>query len=148
MEDLKELKYTEAVINETMRLFAPVPLVARKLDSELKAGGYTFPPGIDIMLSLYSMCRHEKHFENALEFIPERFLDGRALPLAFVPFSIGARKCLGGKLGMAMVKISVAKMIMHYKISLPDDFTDPGVFTDPFLSPSRNILFIIKKRES
>uniref|UniRef100_A0A090XB48 Putative cytochrome p-450 ixodes scapularis cytochrome n=1 Tax=Ixodes ricinus TaxID=34613 RepID=A0A090XB48_IXORI len=45
LEDMKNLKYLECVIKESMRLYPPAPVVARNIDEDMKVGEYTIPRG-------------------------------------------------------------------------------------------------------
>jgi cytochrome P450 family 4 len=120
-EDVKNLPYTQSVINESLRLYPTVPFVGRKLNSAITVKGFTFPKDIEVLISPFLMGRNPKYFDDPLTFNPNRFLNLQKPPTGFIPFSIGARKCSGGKIAMNLMKMCVAKIISVFKVSLPKD---------------------------
>ncbi|EKM50591.1 uncharacterized protein PHACADRAFT_263957 [Phanerochaete carnosa HHB-10118-sp] len=109
VEDMKDLEYLRAVINETMRLFPPVPMNLRLSDSDphvFPASGsapkYFVPPGTGVLYSVFLIQRRTDLWgDDALEFRPERWLEPATTklladcPFAFTPFHAGPRLCLG-----------------------------------------------------
>ncbi|CAE6483300.1 unnamed protein product [Rhizoctonia solani] len=105
-EDFKEMKYLRAVLNETLRLFPPVPMNERTAvrSTVLHSAGkkYYIPAGANIPYSILHMHRRMDLWgPDAEEFDPERWLDDRLKkyvtpnPFIFLPFNAGPRICLG-----------------------------------------------------
>ncbi|EUC57271.1 cytochrome P450 family monooxygenase pc-3 [Rhizoctonia solani AG-3 Rhs1AP] len=105
-DDLKEMKYLRAVLNETLRLFPPVPVNLREASKStvLKVNGkqYYIPAGTSVIWSTLLMHRRKDLWgTDADEFDPERWLDDRlkkyvtSNPFIFLPFNAGPRICLG-----------------------------------------------------
>ncbi|KAH9644651.1 hypothetical protein HF086_011820, partial [Spodoptera exigua] len=91
--DLSQMVYLEAVLKESMRVFTIVPVLARKLDRDVKL--------------------------NVNEFIPERWLEPGRLPEnpnAFAAFSVGRRQCIGKAYALMSMKTTLAHLIRRYKI--------------------------------
>jgi len=145
-DELNQLTYLEAVIRETLRLYPTVPYFGRKLRTEIKIGAYTFPKDVEIMISPYLMGRNPKYFEDPLTFNPDRFHNSETLPLAFAAFSIGAKKCLGQKMAIKHLKISFSKLIVSYKLSLPEDFAELILIPEMVLKPKFKVPVIAVRR--
>jgi cytochrome P450 family 4 len=133
--DLVNMPYTEAVINEVMRLYTPIGFVTRKPKTTVNIKGYTFPAGTDVFFNLFAICRSPKYFDNPLEFRPERFLGVERKSPGFVAFCVGARKCLGQNHAIKTLKIMIAKIIFNLEISLVDENYVMQEIPTPMLQP-------------
>ncbi len=93
-------RYTEAVINETLRLWPPAPITGRMTAVPYRLGDYTLPAGTRIVLLLDVINRDPGSHPDPDEFRPERFLDSRPAPWAWVPFGGGVKRCIGASFAM------------------------------------------------
>lgn len=144
---LRQVPYTESMIKETLRMFPPIPFVARKLESELTTGGYTFPKDVEVMISLYLMGRNPEYFDKPDEFIPGRLLGVDMPPTGYNPFSIGTRKCSGSKLAMVSLKTITLKIVYNYKVSLPKDFQGMTEVWQQILEPKNKLHLDLERRK-
>ncbi|XP_030838482.1 cholesterol 24-hydroxylase-like [Strongylocentrotus purpuratus] len=65
------------------------------------------------------MGRNEKHFKNPEKFDPERFTRDEDSPLfAYIPFSLGARACIGQTFAMIESKVVICKLIQQLEFQL------------------------------
>jgi cytochrome P450 len=98
-EDYGKLKYTESVLAESMRLFPPAWGIGRLATEEHEFGGFRVEPKSLILVSPYVMHHDARFWENAEEFIPERWetLSVKEAGNRFIyfPFSKGIRSCIG-----------------------------------------------------
>ncbi len=92
--------YTEAVINETLRLFPPAPITGRMTAGRYQLGDYTLEPGTRIVLLLDAVNRDPASYPEPDEFRPERFVGARPQPYAWVPFGGGIKRCIGAAFAM------------------------------------------------
>lgn len=95
------LPFLNAVINETLRLYAPLPgSEARSAGVDTVIDGYTIPAGTVVGMAPYSLHRNPEVFEHPTSWNPERWLMADAKKLAemkrwFWAFSSGGRMCIG-----------------------------------------------------
>ncbi|XP_023309756.1 probable cytochrome P450 4d14 [Anoplophora glabripennis] len=117
IRDLQDMKYLEAVIKETMRMYSPAPFIARKIEEELEWNGMTFPKDTDIVLFLYDIHQNPEVFPEPEKFKPERFEDDAGkYQYNFVPFSAGPRNCIGKMFGMLETKSVVSKILRNFLV--------------------------------
>jgi len=117
-EDMFENAYLDAVIRESLRLRPIIPLVARRLQVPMTLHGYELPAGVAVGLSIYLTQRHPKIYERPEEFVPERFLETRPDPYAWLPFGGGVRRCLGQAFAMYEMKIVLATVLTQVGLNL------------------------------
>ncbi|KAJ0974857.1 hypothetical protein J5N97_016822 [Dioscorea zingiberensis] len=122
--DLQQLQYLKLVINETLRLHPPAPLlIPRECREECNVQGYKIPVGTMVIVNAWAIMRDPKLWENPEDFIPERFngvaINYRGQDFQFIPFGAGRRICPGMQLGIAVVEITLANVLYHFNWELP-----------------------------
>jgi len=120
--DLDRLKFTRAVIDETMRLYPPVFLIARAAVAPDTIGGMPVRKGDAILISPWLLHRHEKLWTDPDAFIPARFMASAPQPdrFAYLPFGVGPRVCIGAHFAMAEATLALAKLTKAFHFSLID----------------------------
>lgn len=121
---IKKSKYIDAVIRETIRLYAPVPLDAKKaLKDDVMPDGTFVGESWVVVYSPYVMARDKEYWgEDAAEWNPDRWFKGELAnkePSTFVysMFQAGPRICLGKDLALLEAKSCVA-MLMKAGVKL------------------------------
>lgn len=121
--------YLEAVINESLRLYPPVPgLSCRQASTSCTlANGMLIERNVNVVPSVYSIHRDKTIWgEQADEFIPERFelLDlNQTNSAMFMPFGLGPRNCIGKAAAMHELKIVIGRLVMDYSIEAEKGLT-------------------------
>ncbi len=121
LADLPRLSYTRAILDEVLRLYPPVPVLAREALREETFRGMRIRKGSYIFVCPWLIHRHRKLWHSPDHFIPERFLPGGERPaskFAYIPFSIGPRICAGMAFGLAELVLIVATMAQRFALRL------------------------------
>jgi cytochrome P450 len=120
LDDLPALPFARAVIEETMRLYPPVPLLSREAIADGTIAGRAVRRGAIVLVAPWLLHRRPQLWENPDAFIPDRFLPGAPRPSrhAYVPFSVGPRVCTGQHLGTAEAIICLATLFQAVTLRL------------------------------
>jgi cytochrome P450 family 4 len=120
--DTIEMKYLERVILETLRMYPPVPIIARKLNQDIKLASenYTVPANTTIMIGTFKLHRRPDIFPNPDKFDPDNFLPERASSrhyYSYIPFSAGPRSCVGRKYAMIKLKVLLSTILRNFEVT-------------------------------
>jgi cytochrome P450 len=121
LNDLPQLKYTDWVVKEVLRLYTPSYLFLRQVAEETTLGGYRLKKGSLILISPYLLHRRAEIFENPEAFIPERWdndLEKRLPKYAYIPFSAGPRICIGNTFALMEARLVLATMLQSCELDL------------------------------
>ncbi|KAJ7830511.1 cytochrome P450 monooxygenase [Mycena olivaceomarginata] len=138
-EDIKQMKLLRAAINETLRLFPPVPgnvrypIKSTTLPSSIPGGKpFYIPARAKVPFSLMTMHKNKEYWgEDADLWDPDRFLDERnqrvvANPFIFLPFSAGPRICLGQQFAYQEISFFIIRLLQTFQsLELASDAMPP-----------------------
>jgi cytochrome P450 len=145
--DIEQLKFTRAVVDETMRLYPPAFLIARAAAAADSIAGMAVRKNDIVLVAPWLLHRHEKLWRDPNAFIPARFMPPAPAPdrFAYLPFGVGARVCIGAHFALVEATLALARMIGAFRITLLDK--EPvmpiGVVTT---QPDRSPMFMIAAR--
>lgn len=124
IEDMKKLKYTTRVINESLRLYPQPPVLIRRSLMDDVLGKYPITKGEDIFISLWNLHRSPKHWVDADKFNPERWpLDGpnpneTNQNFSYLPFGGGPRKCVGDMFATFETVVATAMLVRRFNFQI------------------------------
>nr|XP_048309370.1 cytochrome P450 4A12 [Myodes glareolus] len=145
-DHLDQMPYTTMCIKEALRLYPPVPAVSRDLSTPVTfPDGRSLPKGISVLLSLYGLHHNPTVWPNPEVFDPSRFApDSSRHSHSFLPFSGGARNCIGKQFAMNELKVAVALTLLRFEL-LPDATRIP-VPTPRLVLKSKNGIHLCLKK--
>ncbi|MFQ3362912.1 MAG: cytochrome P450 [Woeseiaceae bacterium] len=118
-EAINSMHFTQAVLEETLRLYPPVWLFSRRSTNDDQLGGYEIAVNSNLFVSPYILHRSKEFWDNPNRFNPGRFInrDGaKVVNMAYFPFSLGPRRCLGEYFSFLEMKIHLGYLISKYRI--------------------------------
>jgi cytochrome P450 len=130
--DIPQLKYIQAILKETLRLYAIAPLLSpHQSMSATKAFGYDIPAKTRLFVNVWAIGRDPSIWEKPLDFIPERFLEGgphemveaQGQHFELLPFGARRRQCPGMVFGLTVVQLQMASLLHAFDWSLSNGMT-------------------------
>ncbi|XP_049938317.1 probable cytochrome P450 6a20 [Schistocerca serialis cubense] len=121
---IQEATYLDMVISETLRLIPPgfdlkKTCTAAYLLTTPAGHSLTLQPGSTVVISILGLHRDPRYFPEPEVFDPERFSSDnkdRLSTIAFTPFGMGPRSCLGQRFALSQVKMGVAAIVLSLEI--------------------------------
>ena len=123
-EHIDKLVFTRAVIDETMRLFPPAPIMNRECVEPCEVLGRKMDIGDHLLLTPYVMHRTERLWDNPHAFDPDRFIcqpELKAKSAPYMPFGAGPRICVGMAFAIMEAVMALGTLVRDYDIQIPDD---------------------------
>ena len=124
-EDYANLKYTEMILAESMRLYPPAWVVGRLSTEDHEFGGYKFSKNALILASPYLMQHDARFWENPNEFIPERWetvsVKEASNKFIYFPFGGGIRRCIGEQFAWMEGVLLLATLGRKWSLHLAPD---------------------------
>ena len=147
-EDVEGLSYTRMIMDETLRLYSPVALMARDAMEDDEVDGYEVPAGSIVTLSPYMTHRHPEFWERPVEFYPDHFAAEQVETrprYAYFPFGAGPRICLGKHFALLEGALVLAEVGQRYRPRLV-----PGQEIEPHwsgtLRPGGPVMMVLEER--
>jgi cytochrome P450 len=128
-EQMPLLTYSMAVFNETLRMFPPATSIPKTTAEDTILVTHNIhgekctipiPKDVNITISLPGLHYNPRYWEDPYAFRPSRFLKDWPRD-AFLPFSAGARACIGRKFFETEGIAVLTTLVSRYKISVKEE---------------------------
>ncbi|KAI5119153.1 hypothetical protein M0805_005232 [Coniferiporia weirii] len=128
-DDMNSLTYVTGVFFETLRLFPPVTIIPKKssedttlftLNTKGEKIAVPVPKGSTITLHTPGLHYNPRYWKDPYEFRPQRFREDWPRD-AFLPFSGGARSCIGRRFAETEATAILTVLIAHYRVEVMNE---------------------------
>ncbi|KAJ6746395.1 CYTOCHROMEA2 [Salix koriyanagi] len=126
-DDVAKLKTLSMILNESLRLYPPTIATIRRSKADVELGGYKIPRGTELLIPILALHHDQSIWgHDANEFNPRRFSNGVARAakhhVAFIPFGLGARTCIGQNLAILQAKLTLAIILQRFSFRLATSY--------------------------
>ncbi len=109
--------YLEAVINETLRRRPVLPNAEPRLVVKpFEAGGWTYPPGVVLIVSAQLVHHDPAIYPDPYAFRPERFLGTKPGTYTWLPFGGGRRRCIGAAFALLEMRVVLRRAFDRFTV--------------------------------
>lgn len=116
-ENTKDMRYVKQVLQETLRLYSPVPIDGlTATEDTVLPGNYFVEKGTPVLYVNWVLNRLEEYYPEPERFMPERW-DKPQTPYAFLAFHGGPRQCLGLEMAYLEAKIMLCNLLRRYRFT-------------------------------
>ncbi|NJL26748.1 MAG: cytochrome P450 [Thermoanaerobaculia bacterium] len=113
-----KLPMLDRVVKESLRVLSPAVIIWRRITSPVTLGGYELPVGTEVILSPYMTHVDPAIYLEPKRFLPERWQEAKPSPFEYLPYSYGARKCLGAAFAEVMLRAITAMIVQRFRLEL------------------------------
>ncbi|WP_276378671.1 cytochrome P450 [Flavobacterium sp. H4147] len=123
IEQLQKMTYTNAVLNESMRMYPPAWITDRENVEDDSLAAFKIKKNTLIGISFYELHRNPKYWDNPDQFIPERFLGEQKKKSMqyFYPFGAGPRMCIGTGFAIYEMCLAISQIVKKYEIKTKNE---------------------------
>ncbi|MFL5807176.1 MAG: cytochrome P450, partial [Roseiflexaceae bacterium] len=118
LAQIHNLPLLDHTIKESLRILPPAIQGGRTAMQPFAMGGYEFPAGTKVMYSEYMTHHMPDLYPEPEKFSPERWRDLEPAPYAYIPFLVGARRCLGAEFALLEMKIVLSLILQRYRLTM------------------------------
>jgi cytochrome P450 family 135 len=138
--------YTEAVIQETLRIRPVFMHLARRVKEPFPLRGYLIPEGVTIAVGIPLVHSHPTVYPDPEAFRPERFLERPPGTYTWIPFGGGIRRCVGARFALNEMGVVLSTLLSRAKVRAEDDEPELATRRVLVMAPSRGGRVVLEPR--
>jgi cytochrome P450 len=121
-EDYPRLKFTNAVVQETLRLYPPLWNIARYTKHDTMVGDMAVRAGTEVWIPIHQIHRDARWFREPNRFNPYRWNDEVQRPkFSFFPFGGGPHNCVAQHFAIAELVLGLVTILSRFRFRLVPD---------------------------
>uniref|UniRef100_A0A8C9E753 Thromboxane-A synthase n=1 Tax=Phocoena sinus TaxID=42100 RepID=A0A8C9E753_PHOSS len=144
------LPYLDMVIAETLRMYPPAFRFTREAAQDCEVLGQHIPAGAVLEMAVGALHHDPEHWPRPETFDPERFTaEARQhqRPFTYLPFGAGPRSCLGVRLGLLEVKLTLLHVLRKFRFeACPETQVPLQLESKSALGPKNGVYIRIASR--
>lgn len=151
---VQKLPYMDMVIYEVLRMYPIAQIATTRVAAEdCVIGRQRIPKGLIIQAHMAAIHRDPDLWgpEDPDDFLPERFLPERKAQrhmVAWMPFGVGPRNCVGMRFGLLEIKLTLVRMLKKYTVERCEETKVPLPLNKiTVVAPSQGVFVKLVKRE-
>ncbi len=148
LEDITQLTYARMVLDETLRLYSPVVMMARDVVADDVVEQFPVSAKSMVVIMPYITHRHPDFWERPYAFYPEHFAPEQVEKrprYAYYPFGAGQRICIGNHFALMEAMLILAEVAQRYRPQLAAP-NEGGINFVGVARPAKPILMRLEKR--
>lgn len=141
--------YLEAVICETLRRRPVLPNPEpRKVMQPFTTGGFTYPPGVVLIVSAHLIHHDPEIYPDPHAFRPERFLNRKPGTYTWLPFGGGRRRCIGASFALLEMRVVLRQALERFTVAPADPRPEPTRRRMITITPGRGARVVLEPRST
>ncbi|RDH76567.1 cytochrome P450 [Mycolicibacterium moriokaense] len=117
--EMTGLPYLGAVIQETLRMHPPVPIVLRRLTAPRTIDNVSRDAGDIVGVALHALHFNPSLWPQPDRFDPERFIGRKPSPFEYAPFGGGYRRCIGASFAFNELAVAIGTILQNVELRMP-----------------------------
>ncbi|KAG5863356.1 hypothetical protein JTB14_030298 [Gonioctena quinquepunctata] len=122
-DTLNELNYLGQVIDETLRMYPPLPVITRRCveDYKLPDSDIIIEKNTRVFIAINGIHYDPEYYDSPEIFNPDRFSEEnkhKRNPYTHLPFGEGPRICMGIRFGMMQTKVGLTSILKNFRVKL------------------------------
>ncbi|MCR9129855.1 MAG: cytochrome P450 [Alphaproteobacteria bacterium] len=122
-EAVRKMVFARSIFRETLRLYPPITFMPRVALEPQTIGVHKVRKGALLMISPWTLQRHQSYWTKPDVFDPDRFMPGREADIqqnAYIPFGAGPHTCIGAGFAAVEAVLILAGLARRFDFELLD----------------------------